>query len=106
MGSLLLLAFQKLPAVAAPARTAVERDVQGYAIASCLTRQKEPLLKDQGYAWLDVIVQRSEGNIEDFKAVADSVEAQLAKRAHADGKAGKRSDARQGTARASVRRDH
>jgi len=53
--------------------------VEGDAIASCLAQPKEPLLKDQGYAWLDVIVQRSQGDIEPFTAVAQAVQAQLAK---------------------------
>lgn len=64
---------------AAQGRSRVQRDVEGYATASCLARQKDPVLKDQGSAWLDVIVQRSEGDIEEFKSVADAVEAQLAR---------------------------
>ena len=32
-------------------RTDVQRDVEGYAVASCLTNQAEPYLKDQGDAW-------------------------------------------------------
>jgi hypothetical protein len=29
----------------------VQRDVEGYAIAACLTKQNEPYLTDQGDAW-------------------------------------------------------
>jgi len=72
-------AFQVIPTRAGQVRGSVQRDVEGYATASCFARQKEPLLKNQGEAWVDVIVQRSQGDIEDFKAVADAVEAQLAK---------------------------
>src|SRR2546427_6325373 len=45
-------------------RTQVQRDVESYAIASCLTQQAEPYLKDQGDAWASVIVQRMHGDIE------------------------------------------
>src|SRR2546429_7213897 len=34
------------------------------SIASCLTQQAEPYLKDQGDAWASVIVQRMHGDIE------------------------------------------
>jgi hypothetical protein len=63
----------------AQARSAVQRDVEGYAIASCLTEQKEPYLSDQGDGWASAIVQRSHGGLEPFKAVTAAVEAELAK---------------------------
>jgi hypothetical protein len=70
--------FAPLATGAPQTRTAVQRDVEGYAIASCLVRQTEPYLKDQGYAWIDVIIQRSEGDVEHLKRVAEAVEAQVA----------------------------
>jgi hypothetical protein len=54
-------------------RSDVQRDVEGYAIASCLTSQKDAYLKDQGDGWASVIVQRSHGDVEHFKKVADVV---------------------------------
>ncbi len=45
-----------------PSRTDVLRDVEGYAIASCLTFQSQPYLKDQGDAWASVIIQRMKGS--------------------------------------------
>lgn len=56
-----------------PARSEVLRDVEGYAIASCLTYQTQPYLKDQGDAWASVIVQRMKGSLETFAAVAEQV---------------------------------
>jgi hypothetical protein len=51
-------------------RPAVVRDVEGYAIASCLVNQFEPYLKDQGDAWASVIVQRMKGDLEVFGDLA------------------------------------
>ncbi len=60
------------------ARSEVQRDVEGYAVASCLLQQKEPFLKDQGALWADGIVQRSHGDIQHFRSVADAVQSDLA----------------------------
>lgn len=38
------------------------RDVEGYAIASCLASLSNSYLKDQGDAWASVIVQRMSGD--------------------------------------------
>ncbi|WP_374400833.1 hypothetical protein [Niveibacterium sp.] len=54
-------------------RPEVLRDVEGYAIASCLTHQPQPLLKDQGDAWAAVIVQRMKGDIEALSGIAEQV---------------------------------
>ncbi len=62
------------------ARSDVQRDVEGYAVASCLMKQKEPLLKDQGALWADGIVQRSHGDIEDFRGIAEAVDADVAQK--------------------------
>lgn len=37
-------------AATARARSALDRDLEGYAVAACLARQREPLLKDHGDA--------------------------------------------------------
>ena len=60
-------------------RPAVVRDVEGYAIASCLAGQSEPYLKDQGDAWASVIVQRMKGDLEVFTGVAEQVKLETAK---------------------------
>ncbi len=54
-------------------RPEVLRDVEGYAIASCLTKQSLPYLKDQGDAWASVIVQRMKGNLDALAGVAGAV---------------------------------
>ncbi len=64
---------------AAIGRSAVQRDVEGYAIASCLVGQKSPYLKDQGDGWASVIVQRGKGDLEVFRTVESAVKAELAK---------------------------
>ncbi|WFF83792.1 hypothetical protein [Delftia tsuruhatensis] len=56
------------------ARTQVQRDVESYAIASCLTQQAEPYLKDQGDAWASVVVQRMHGDIETLAGIAEQVQ--------------------------------
>jgi hypothetical protein len=66
----------------AHARTNVQRDVEGYAIATCLSEQPVAYLKDQGDAWASVVVQRSPANIQLFQPVQDAVEAEL-KKGHA-----------------------
>ena len=58
-------------------RSALQRDVEGYAAAACLVRQREPLLKEQGGAWASAIVQRSHGDIDPFNDVAKAVNAEL-----------------------------
>lgn len=51
----------------------VQRDVEGYAIASCLANQAEPYLKDQGDAWASAIVQRMKGDLDALAGVAETV---------------------------------
>ena len=60
-------------------RSAVRRDVESYAIASCLAYQKQPYLKEQGDGWASAIVQRSEGDINALIVVAQAVKAEVAK---------------------------
>jgi hypothetical protein len=63
----------------ARARGTVQRDVEGYAIASCLVAQDQSYLKDQGDGWASAIVQRGKGSLDAFTGVASAVKAELAK---------------------------
>jgi hypothetical protein len=76
--ALLALACASTGSKIAYGRSDVQRDVEGYAISSCLTSQKDAYLKDQGDGWASVIVQRSHGDIEHFKKVADAVNSEVA----------------------------
>jgi len=67
------------PVAATSGRDAARRDVESYAIASCLTYQQQPLLKDQGDGWASAIIQRSKGALDDFTAVAEAVKSEVAK---------------------------
>lgn len=81
--SLALLTFALLSptlALAAP-RADVVRDVQGYAIAACLSQQVDAVLKAQGEGWLDIIIQRGKGGIEDWASLRDAIDAALAEAA-------------------------
>ncbi len=60
-------------------RPEILRDVEGYAISSCLTRQSFPYLRDQGDAWAAVIVQRMKGSLDAMTEVADAVAQETAK---------------------------
>jgi hypothetical protein len=73
------VAYAATPPADAQARTAVERDVEGYAIASCLAAQDQSYLKDQGNGWASAIIQRGKGDIGPLKAVTAAVNAELAK---------------------------
>lgn len=53
--------------------SAALRDMQGYAIASCLTYQDSAYLNDQGDVWASVIVQRMHGNIDVLANIAQAV---------------------------------
>lgn len=59
-------------------RDPVARDVEGYAIATCLIAQDSAYLKDQGDGWASNIVQRGSGDIEIFTALATAVRAEAA----------------------------
>ncbi|WP_280190953.1 hypothetical protein [Delftia sp. PS-11] len=54
-------------------RTDAQRDAEGYAIASCLSQQADPYLKDQGDAWAAVIVQRMKGDLDMLANIAEQV---------------------------------
>ncbi len=64
---------------AGKARPEVLRDVEGYAIASCLANQAQPYLKDQGDAWASVVVQRMKGDLDALAGIAAQVKTENAK---------------------------
>ena len=68
----------KVETIGSP-RPEVVRDVEGYAIASCLVNQSQPYLHDQGDAWASVIVQRMNGDLEVFHGVAEQAKLETAK---------------------------
>ncbi|MFJ7440140.1 hypothetical protein ACIQW5_21025 [Methylorubrum thiocyanatum] len=68
-------------AAAGMRRTALRADVEGYAMAACLTRQDVPFLREQGYLWGDVVLQRGHGPVEDWTTLAEAVGAAAARRA-------------------------
>jgi hypothetical protein len=59
------------------------RDLEGYAIASCLVNQAQPYLKDQGDAWASVIVQRTKADVDVLANLAEQVQHESAKSAMA-----------------------
>ena len=60
-------------------RSALLRDVEGYASASCLVAQSDEDLKDQGDGWAWVILQRMKGDLEVFDKLRARVRAEVAK---------------------------
>lgn len=59
-------------AAAAP-RSQLQQDVEGYAVATCLTGLDDAALKDQGDGWASIIVQRGFGNVEDWQTLVEAV---------------------------------
>ena len=62
-----------LPMGGAVARSALDRDLEGYAIASCMIASRDTVLMEQGQGWAGAIVQRSHGPIEIFSGVSKVV---------------------------------
>jgi len=58
----LLVAAILLPASSAVARTPLQRDVEGFAVASCLAQQSPNDLKRQGEGWAQIIIERGHGS--------------------------------------------
>lgn len=67
-----VLALSALTAIAAP-RSQLQRDIEGYAVATCLALQNDVVLKEQGDGWASIIVQRGYGRIEDWQPLIDAV---------------------------------
>lgn len=63
-------------ASAAP-REQLRKDVEGYAIATCLSKQASPEIRDQGDAWASAIVQRGRGEVEDWQPLVAAVDAAI-----------------------------
>lgn len=59
--------------------TMIKKDIESYAIASCLTYQASPYLQDQGDAWASVIVQRMQGNIDILSKISEIVQDEISK---------------------------
>lgn len=58
---------------------AMRRDLNDYAIASCLTLQSSAYLRDQGDGWGSVIVQRSEVPLSSMRHVVEAVKTAASK---------------------------
>jgi len=58
------------------ARTPLQRDVEGYAVAACLTRQSPAYLKQQGEGWAQIIIERGHGRPEPLDALNRVVRAE------------------------------
>ena len=66
-----------LPTGSALARSALDRDLEGYAIASCMIASRDTVLMEQGQGWAGAIVQRSHGRIEIFSGVSKAVDEKI-----------------------------
>lgn len=66
------------PAIAA-VRTALQRDVEGYAVAVCLGRQESAYLKDQAHGWASTVVMGGRGELDDLAPLQAAVEAEVAR---------------------------
>lgn len=78
LGLLVVGCTPKINAIGEP-RLDILRDVESYAIASCLTKQSSPYLKDQGDAWASVIIQRMKGSLDPLTGIAEQVARESAK---------------------------
>lgn len=74
------VAMLLLAAAPVAARSPVQRDVEGYAIATCLVQQSDPALKAQGDGWGSIIVNRGRGRLEDWGPLIAVVKAEVRRR--------------------------
>ena len=65
--------------MASSGRGALQRDVEGYVIAACLSDQEQPYLKEQGEGWALVIVERGKADLDTLAGLAKAVKEELAK---------------------------
>jgi hypothetical protein len=72
-----IVASCSLTAADAEARSAIDRDVSGYAIASCMIASGDAILIEQGQGWANAIVQRSRGRIETFQVIPKAVNEEI-----------------------------
>lgn len=54
-------------------------DAEGYAIASCLAKQKEPFLQQQGGGWASVVIERGSVGLESLRVIDDRVRQAVAR---------------------------
>lgn len=59
------------------ARTPLQRDVEGFAVASCLALQSPAYLKQQGEGWAQIIINRGHGSPEPLDALDRTVRAEV-----------------------------
>jgi hypothetical protein len=64
----------------AAARTADQRDAEGYAVAACLMQQKSDSLRQQGNAWGSIILERTRLSLDRLRPLLDAVKAETARR--------------------------
>ena len=65
------------PTLAAP-RPALERDLEGYAVASCLAAQRDPTLRAQGQGWARMIMLgRVRGGPDEWRRLSEAVRGAL-----------------------------
>lgn len=69
----IILSVGELRSAEIASRSEVQRDVESYAIATCLTLQKADFLKGQGDGWGSVIVNRGHGDVEDWHPLIRAV---------------------------------
>lgn len=74
-----LTACAATPTASVSGHKAAKRDVEAYAIASCLNYQNQPYLKDQGDGWASAVIQRFKGELDDLTTVAAVVKAEVLK---------------------------
>lgn len=70
-----IIASALIVAAPATARDTVRRDVEGYAVASCLSTQPSTYLRDQADGWAAHIVQRKAFQMKAFAALSQVVKA-------------------------------
>jgi hypothetical protein len=64
----------------ATARTADQRDAEGYAVAACLMQQKPDSLRQQGNAWGGIILERTRLSLDRLRPLLAAVKAETARR--------------------------
>lgn len=52
----------------------VLKDIESYAIASCLCNQADPYLKQQGDAWASAIIQRTNITLETLTSISAQID--------------------------------
>jgi hypothetical protein len=75
-----MIAAAGLAAPGAAQRATLARHAEHYALASCLTEQAEPYLKEQGYGLGAIVDNRAGGAADRFAGVRTAVAAELKRR--------------------------